>query len=173
MGIDSFLYRIVLVVHIATAAVGIGGLIAHGAYHAAAFRAALPSAAATILGTAVPARRTAEWALYGVAPTGIVLVAFSDDTWAYEDLWVVIGLVSWLAIISAVHAAVRPAVTTMVERAEALAADAADDPTVTGATPLDADEAARAGAGRLVVGELAVQVLAIVAVVAMIWKPLL
>ncbi|MEM7339266.1 MAG: hypothetical protein AAF467_11500 [Actinomycetota bacterium] len=170
MGIDSLLYRIMLVAHIGSVVVAIGGIIAHGAYHAAAFRAAAPQTAAVLLDAAGPARRSAEWALYGVIPTGIVLVAFSDDTFSYLDLWVMIGIVAWLGIISALHGAVRPAVTKLGERATELASGGSTSADSDG-DRLESDSTAQGIAGRLVIGEVTIQVLGVVALVAMIWKP--
>lgn len=160
MGIESWLYRLVLLLHIGTAIVGYGGMIAHGAYHAKAFRG--PAGAGGVLLEATRGvARIADYAIYALLPLGIVLIAISDDTFGFGDPWVSASFVVWFAIVAALHGAVRPAVRTLGERAAALPAE----------TSLDTDPAATAASRRLMIGEAASQVLLVIALVLMIWKP--
>ena len=62
-------YRIVLLLHILTAIVGFGGLIAHSVYNANAFRSTAGHAVAVFKGTAA-ATNIAHYAIYAVLPTG-------------------------------------------------------------------------------------------------------
>lgn len=160
MGIESTLYRLVLLLHIATAIVGFGGLIAHGAYHARAFRS--PAAtAASVLEITRGAAKVAEYAIYAVLPLGIVLIAISDDAFSLGDPWVSASFVVWLAMVGAYHGAVRPAVATMMSRARELSAE----------TVLSTDPEVEAASRKLMIGEAAIQLLVVVALFLMLWKP--
>ncbi|MEL7158586.1 MAG: hypothetical protein AAFN30_18590, partial [Actinomycetota bacterium] len=141
MGIESTLYRVVLLLHIATVIVGFGGLIAHGAYHARAFRS--PAAtAASVLEITKSTAKVAEYAIYAVLPLGIVLIAISDDAFSLGDPWVSASFVVWFLLIGAYHGAVRPAVRTMMSRATELSAE----------TVLSTDPEVEAASRRLMVG---------------------
>jgi uncharacterized membrane protein len=160
MGTGSALYRIILLLHIATAIVGFGGVITHGAYHARAFRGPA-GAAATILTATRGIGKIADYAIYAVLPLGIVLVAISDDAIGFGDPWISASFLVWILMVGAAHGAVRPAVKTMIERAGAIGED----------TVLETDTDAAAAARKLMIGEAAVQLLLVVALVLMIWQP--
>lgn len=160
MGTESVLYRIILLLHIATAIVGFGGLITLGAYHARAFRSTAANARA-VLDVTGQVGKIAEYAIYAVLPLGIVLVAISDDTFSMGDPWVSASFVVWFLMVGALHGAVRPAVKTIAQRAESLGAE----------TIVETDDAAMAAARKLMIGEAASQVLLVIALVLMIWKP--
>ncbi|MGF1596580.1 MAG: DUF2269 family protein [Acidimicrobiales bacterium] len=160
MGIDSWLYRIVLLLHIATTIVGFGGVITHGAYNARAFRGPAGAAEAIVSATR-SVTNLAHYAIYAVLPLGIVLVAISDDTFGLGDPWVSASFVVWFLTVGAAHGAVRPAVRTLGERAQALSPDAR----------LDDDPEATAATRRLMVGEAGTQILLVIALILMIWKP--
>lgn len=160
MGLESVLYRIILLLHIATAIVGFGGMIAHSAYHARAFKGPA-GLARNVLGTTGQVGKIAEYAIYAVLPLGIVLVAVSDSTFSMGDPWVSASFLVWILLVGALHGAVRPAVKTLTQRAEALDAD----------TILETDADAKGAAGKLMIGEAASQLLVVVALFLMIWKP--
>ena len=160
MGIESVLYRVVLLLHMDAAIVGFGGVIAHGAYHARAFRS--PAAtAASVLDITTGATKLAEYAIYAVLPLGIVLVATSDDTFSLGDPWVSASFVVWFLLIGASHGAVRPAVRTMMTRAQELTPE----------TVLSTDDVVAGASRRLMIGEAATQLLLVVALILMVWKP--
>jgi uncharacterized membrane protein len=160
MGTGSALYRIVLLVHILASIVGFGGVIANGLYHARAFRGPA-RVAGELLGATRGVTRIADYAIYAVLPLGIVLIAVSDDAFSFGDPWVSASFVVWFLLVGAAHAAVRPAVRALSTRAGALGPD----------TVLDTDPEAGAAARKLMVGEAATQLLLVVALVLMIWKP--
>lgn len=160
MGIESVLYRIILLLHIATVIVGFGGVITHGAYNAASFRG--PAGVAEAILTATRGvTKMAHYAIYASLPLGIVLIAISDKTYGMGDPWVSASFVVWIALVGAAHGAVRPAVATLSERAQALSTD----------TRLDSDPEANAAAKKLMIGEAATQLLLAIALILMIWKP--
>lgn len=160
MGTGTALYNIILLLHIAAAIVGFGGVIAHGAYIAGAFRAPAGSAEAVLSATKT-VTNIAHYAIYAVLPLGIVLIAISDDAFSFGDPWVSASFVVWFLLVGAAHGAVRPAVATLAERAQALSPDAR----------LDADPEAQAASKKLMIGESATQLLIVIALILMIWQP--
>jgi uncharacterized membrane protein len=160
MGTGSALYRIVLLLHIVAAIVGFGGVITHGAYHARAFRGTA-EAARSVLEAARSVTNIAHYAIYAVLPLGIVLIAISDDTFSMGDPWVSASFVVWFLMVGAAHGAVRPAVRSLSERAGTLDAGAS----------LQGDAEAQAAARKLMIGEAATQILLVVALYLMVWKP--
>ncbi len=159
MGTTSLLYRIVLLAHIASAIIAFGPMIANGILHARAFRSPATEAR-PVLGAARSVTRLADIGVYLLLPLGIVLIAISDDAFGYGEPWVSASFVVWFALVGAMHGAVRPAVRTLTERAEAI-----------GGARLDDDDAAIAATRRLMIGEAATQLLLAIALVLMIWQP--
>ncbi|MDH4077111.1 MAG: DUF2269 family protein, partial [Acidimicrobiia bacterium] len=149
-----------LLLHILAAIVGFGGVITHGFYNAKAFRSISRTAGELVAATR-NASKIAEYAIYAVLPLGIVLVAVSDKVYSMGDPWVSASFLVWILMVGALHGAVRPAVKTLAERAGAISAD----------TRLDTDAAALTASKKLMIGESATQVLVVIAIILMIWKP--
>ncbi|MDH5291358.1 MAG: hypothetical protein OEY41_15295, partial [Acidimicrobiia bacterium] len=132
----------------------------HGFYNAKAFRSISRTAGELVAATR-NASKIAEYAIYAVLPLGIVLVAVSDKVYSMGDPWVSASFLVWILMVGALHGAVRPAVKTLAERAGAISAD----------TRLDTDAAALTASKKLMIGESATQVLVVIAIILMIWKP--
>jgi len=160
MGIGTNIYNIVLLLHVATAIVGFGGMIAHGAYNAKAFRSPA-SEAATIMKTTQSAAKMVEYAVYAVMPLGVVLISVSDKAFSMGAPWVSAAFVVWFVVVGLFHAMIRPAQKVFAARAEEIA------PT----TVLSADPEAEASSRKLMIGELGVQVMTLVALYLMVWQP--
>ena len=160
MGTASLLYRIVLLLHIGSSIIAFGGLIANGALHARAFNG--PAGEGNVIlraGTTVS--KLADYALYAVLPLGIVLIAVSDDAFGFGDPWVSASFVVWFAVVGVTHALVRPAVRTMADRTDTIAAT----------DRLADDQEAIAASRKLMIGETITQILLAAALILMIWKP--
>ncbi len=160
MGTTSVIYRIVLVLHIAAAFVGFGGVIAHGAYNAKAF-AAKASEAITLLRTTKSVTSLAYNAIYGVFLLGIVLIAVSDGEWGFGEPWVSMSFVIWFALVGVTHGLIRPASSGLLERAEVLDPDAS----------MSEDGEVMGLAKKLALGEGIFQLLVVAAIVVMVWGP--
>ena len=166
MGTTAVIYRIILLGHIAAAIVGFGGLIAHGTFHAQAVRSD-PRSARSLLSTTVAVSRWANNSLYAVFALGIVLIALSDDVYGYGELWVSAAFLAWFVIVGLNHGLVRPARSRLIELADALASESVETET----TALADHEPARPSLARLALGEGLTQVLLVVSLALMIWKP--
>ncbi|MFT7599381.1 MAG: putative membrane protein [Acidimicrobiales bacterium] len=155
----SAIYRIILLLHIVAAVVGFGGVIAHGAYNAKAFRSAAGEAA-VLFRTTKAVTNLAHYAIYALFVLGIILVSLSDGQISFGDPWISASFIIWIALVGVAHGLVRPAVQALLERSEALSES----------TSLTTDSDATAAAKKLALGEGLTQLLLTVALVMMVWQ---
>lgn len=155
----SAIYQIILLLHIAAAIVGFGGVIAHGAYNAKAF-ASSAGDAAVLFRTTQAVTNLAHYAIYALFVLGIILVSLSEGDISFADPWISASFVVWIALVGVAHGLVRPAVAAMREAAEGLPAE----------QKLSEDATATATAKKLALGEALTQLLLVVALVVMIWQ---
>ncbi len=160
MGTGSAVYKIILLLHILATVVGLGGVITHGFYNARAFKGAARTAG-DVLAATRGVVKYADWAVYAILPLGIVLVSVSDKAYNFADPFVSGGFLVWILLVGAMHGAIRPAVAKLSERAAALPAD----------TVLSTDPEAEAASRRLMLGEAGAELLLVVALVLMVFKP--
>lgn len=153
-------YKIVLLLHIAAAIVGFGGVIAHSAYNAKAFSGTAGDAG-VLLRTTQLVTGLAHYAIYGVFVLGIVLVAVSDGSVEFSEPWISASFLVWFLLVGVAHGLVKPTVRGLTEKAESMAPDEQmnDDPEVVGM------------AKKLALGEGLTQLLLVVSLVLMIWQP--
>ena len=160
MGTASLLYRVVLLLHVAAAIVGFGGLIANGVLNARAFNGPATEGG-IILAAGATLSKLADYALYAILPLGIVLIAVSDDAFGFGDPWVSASFVVWFAVVGVTHGLIRPAVRAMAVRTGELGAGAR----------LADDDAGVAASRKLMMGETFTQILLAAALILMIWQP--
>ena len=91
-GITTGPYRVVLLLHILSAIVGLGGVMLNGIY-AVASRKAVGRGATVLLQTNAKATKVAELFIYAVPVLGFALIGMSDDAWGFDQTWI------WLSII--------------------------------------------------------------------------
>lgn len=153
-------YKIVLLLHIAAAIVGFGGVIAHSAYNAKAFGGTAGDAR-VLLRTTQLVTNLAHYAIYGVFVLGIVLVAVSDGDVGFGEPWISASFLVWFLLVGVAHGLVKPTVRALTETAEGMAPTSkmTDDPGVVGL------------AKKLALGEGLTQLLLVVSLVLMIWQP--
>lgn len=98
MGVDENLYRLVLVLHILTAIVGFGGMLACGLYINEVPRLSGRTGKALVDATAVVGR--IPMAAFCAAPVlGIMLVWLSDDLWKFDQAWISGSFLAYIALI--------------------------------------------------------------------------
>lgn len=157
---DSTLYKIVLLLHIAAAIVGFGGVIAHGAYNAKAF-AAKASEARVLLRATQTVTNLAHYAIYGVFLLGIILVSLSDKVISMGAAWISASMLVWFLLVGVAHGLVKPTVRGLLTEADAMAAD----------DVMSSSPGVVALAKKLALGEALTQILLVISIVLMVWKP--
>ncbi len=108
MGVESGLYRFVLLLHITTVVVGFGPLF----FSAASTRSARKRGGAEASAISEANQQVTEWAekaVYAVPVFGILLVLLSDGTWGFDQLWITLSFVLYFAVVAVLHAVVKPA----------------------------------------------------------------
>lgn len=156
----SVIYQIVLLLHIAAAIVGFGGIIAHSTYNARAFGGNAGDAR-VLLNTTQTVTNLAHNAIYGVFLLGIALVALSDGGIGFGEAWISASFVVWFAMVGLAHGMVKPAVRSLKEKAEGM----------NGATKMSDDPEVISLAKKLALGDGLTQLLIVAAIALMIWQP--
>ena len=113
-------YDLLLLLHILVAIVGFGAVFLNGIYGAQAKSRqgteGLAIAQANFLVSSV-----AEYFIYAVFVTGLLLVLISEDVWEFGQTWVWLAIVFYLAVIGISHGVLQPNVKRMIGLMEQLA----------------------------------------------------
>ncbi len=162
MGIDSGIYKSLLVLHILSAVVGFGGVMLNGLYGNEAKKRGGAEGLAVAEANISVSSRVAEIAIYLVFVFGVLLVVTSDGGWSFGDLWVSLSMGLYVVALGLTHGVMHPT----VKRMRNLMAD------MVGGPPHAAHvaELEQRGKTAAVVGTvLNLMVVAILAL--MVWKP--
>lgn len=152
--VGSFGYNLLLLLHLATVVVGFGAVSLNGVYNRKAMRAGSSSSAISTANFEVSA--LAEYAIYLVPVFGILVLLASGKTYQFSDGWVSASFLLYLIGLGVHHAVVRPGHRKLNA---ALASGRTDSPEVTGLNQ------------RLAVGAAVLNLLLVVILVLMVWKP--
>lgn len=167
MATTDMIYRIILLGHVVAAIVGFGALIAHGAIHAKAIGTDAVTAA-PVLRNAIAIARYADYGLYATLAFGMVLVSLSNDLYEYSQPWVIASIAVWLIVVALTHSMVKPGRSGLADLAESISQSAA---ALGPLEPLQEHELARPLIAKLAIGEAVTQLLLVVSLVLMVWKP--
>ncbi|HEX8770880.1 MAG TPA: DUF2269 family protein [Acidimicrobiales bacterium] len=160
-------YKLSLVLHLLTAIVGFGALVAMGVFGARA--AAHGEREGPVIFDYVVSSRWAEWVIYAVPVFGIITLLLSDDAWKFSQTWISISLLLYIAIIGVYHGAHRPNLVRMNQLMRELPAGAAGAAAGGDAPPQVAELEARGQKAGVFGGILNLLLVAVVAL--MVWKP--
>lgn len=121
MGINSGIYKLILVLHILSAIIGFGAVFLNGIYGQQA-RARRGSEGLAITQANFLVSRIAEYFIYAVFVFGVLLVVLSDDVWNFGDSWITASIVLYALGIGLSHGLLRPNVRRIVALQEELVA---------------------------------------------------
>jgi uncharacterized membrane protein len=121
MGINSGIYKLILVLHILSAIVGFGAVLLNGIYGQQA-RARRGPEGLAITQANFLVSRIAEYFIYAVFVFGVLLVVLSDDVWNFGDSWITAAIVLYALGIGLTHALLRPNVRRIIALQEELVA---------------------------------------------------
>lgn len=108
MGVDGEVYRLVLVLHIASVVVGFGAMALNSVYaRQARSRGGAEGLAISEANRSVT--RAASSFVYLVPLIGIALVVLSDDAWAFDQLWISLSFLLSIVAAGVLGAVVIPA----------------------------------------------------------------
>ena len=95
MGINSGIYKFVLVLHILSAIVGFGAVLLNGIYGQQA-RARRGPEGLAITQANFLVSRIAQYFIYAVFVFGVLLVVLSDKAWSFSDNWITAAIVLYV-----------------------------------------------------------------------------
>jgi uncharacterized membrane protein len=152
--IGSFGYNVLLLLHIATVIVGFGGLALGGVYNRKAMKSG--SAAANISTVNFEVNKLCEYAVYLVPILGIGLLGASGGAYKFSQGWVSASFALYIVGIGIAHGLMIPSHRKLNA---ALASGGPSSPEVPALNQ------------RLTVGGAVLNLLLVVIIVLMIWKP--
>jgi uncharacterized membrane protein len=168
VGLNSGIYKFLLVLHIACVVVGFGGVALNGLYGARAKRAGGREGLAISETNFWISERVAEPAIYAVFVLGILLVLTSDEAWEFDQKWISFSMLLYIVGIALTHAVLRPA----VKRMNALQAELAATGPAPGAGGPPPQVAQLESLGQRVgVVAAVLNVLVVIIIALMVWKP--
>lgn len=167
IGGDSGIYKLLVVLHILSAIVGIGTVMLNGLYAAQAQKRQGPAGRA-VSEANFAVSNVAEKVIYLIPVFGILLVlASEDDRIEFGDLWVWLSLLLFAIALAISHSVMIPG----HRRINALLAEMEQGPPPTGGPPPQVAQIEALGK-RQAAGGATLNLLATVILFLMIWKPL-
>ena len=121
MGTESTLYKVVLILHILVAIVGIGTVMLNGLYGAESKKRPGPGGLA-IAQANYRVSMVAENFIYAILVLGLILVWLSDGQWTFSQTWVWLSIVAFVVSLGVSHGVLLPRVRRMNALGEELAA---------------------------------------------------
>lgn len=166
MGIDSGIYKALLVLHILSAIVGFGGVFLNGV-HGAQAKKRQGAEGLAITDSAIAVGNVAEKVIYLVFVFGIALVLTSDDTWKFSHLWVGLSMGLYILAVGLSHGVLMP----NIHRMRALMAELVTAAPAPGGPPPQVAELEQRGKTVALVSTV-LNLMLVVILSLMIWKPL-
>jgi uncharacterized membrane protein len=165
VGLNSGIYKFLLLLHILSVVVGIGAVMLNGVYAAQAQKN--PGAPGRAISEANEfVSGVAEKVIYLIPVFGILLILVSDDAWKFSQTWVWLALLIYIAAIGVAHSILIPG----HRRINELLREMENAPPPAGGAPPQVAEIQKLGQRQAMAGMF--NNLAVVVLIAlMIWKP--
>src|SRR4051794_10509403 len=114
MGVDTDLYKLVLVLHILAVIIGFGGMFIAGFYGNEARKRPGREGLAVAETTLAVTGRIPTVAVCAVPILGILLVLLSDDLWKFSEAWVSLSFVLYIVLMGLATGMQVPAIRKIV-----------------------------------------------------------
>jgi len=121
VGINTGIFKLVLVLHILSAIVGFGAVLLNGIYGQQA-RARRGPEGLAITQANFLVSRIALYFIYAVFVFGVLLVVLSDKVWSFSDSWITTAIVLYVIGIGLTHGLLMPNVRRIIALQEELVA---------------------------------------------------
>jgi uncharacterized membrane protein len=170
VGINSGIYKLVLVLHILSAIVGFGAVFLNGIYGQQA-KSRRGSEGLAISQANFLVSKVGEIFIYAVFVFGVLLVVLSDDVWNFSDSWIVASIVLYALGLGLSHGVMQPNVRRMIALQDELVAMGPPPAgAAPGAPPRQVIELEQRGQRARIVGT-ALQLNLVVILMLMVWGP--
>ena len=161
----SGVYIVLLIAHIVSVVVGIGGVMLNGVYGAQA-KARPGPAGRAIVEANYKVTEIATYAIYAIPVFGVLLVLASHDAVKFSQPWLGISILLYIIALGISHGVMKPAVKQML----GLMTEMEQGPPPAGGPPPQAASMAALGQ-RLAAGGATLNLIAVAIIVLMVWKP--
>ena len=168
VGLNSGIYKFLLVLHLITVVVGFGAVMLNGVYAARAKKAGGREGVAIAEANTFVSDRVAELFIYAVPIFGILLILVSDDVWEFDQKWISFSFLLYIIGLGLSHGVLRPTVKRLNVLTAQLAA-AGPMPSA-GGPPPEVAEVEALGKRAGLVGA-ALNLIVVVVIALMVWKP--
>jgi hypothetical protein len=170
--IDGGFYKLFLVAHILCAIVGFGAVFLNGVYAAQMRKHPGPGSIA-IFEANFKVSEIGQYFIYGVFLFGLGLVGLSDHVWKFSQTWVWLATILFIVGLGLSHGVLLPAVKRMGVLMKGMAAAGPAAAAVEGAPPAMPPQLGEMmGLGkRVAVTGLSLDILVVVILAIMVWKP--
>lgn len=163
------LHKLLLVAHLMAAIVGFGAVYLNGIYGAEVKKRKGADGLA-VLQANERVSKVGEWIIYTVPIFGILLVVTSDKAFKFSQTWIWLALLLYLVGIGVSHGVMVPTVKKMEATMEELNAMGPPPAGAAGGPPPQVAVMEELGK-RLAAGGMFLNVLLVVIVAIMVWKP--
>jgi uncharacterized membrane protein len=164
-GVNSGIYKFLLVVHILSAIVGLGAVMLNGLYAAQTRKRPGPTGRA-VLEANLFVSEVAAYVIYAIAVFGILLVVASDEAWKFSQTWLWLSLLLYVVAIGISHAVMRPG----TKRIQELMIEMEQGPPPAGGSPRQVAQIQEIGT-RLEIGGPMLSLIVVLILFLMVWKP--
>lgn len=164
-GVDTGIYKFLLLCHILVAIVGLGAVMLNGLYAAQGQkRPGPPGRAIAEANWAVT--QIAEYFIYAIFVFGILLVLFSNEVFTFGQTWVWVAMLLYIAAMGISHGVMRPGTKQVL----ALLNEMEQGPPPAGGPPPQVAQLEATGK-KLAAGGMALNLIVVAILIMMIWKP--
>jgi len=166
VGITSFAYRLVFLLHILSAIIGFGGVMLNGVYASRAQKRPPAEGLAVMEVNTFVSLKVAEVFIWLTPIWGLGLVGLSDKVWEFGQTWVWLSIVIYLVALAVSFGLLQPRVKKLL----ALQREIVDGPPSAGGPPPQVAQLKALGAQ---IGPISgvLHLSLVVILVLMIWKP--
>ena len=164
-GLNSGIYKFLLVLHILSAIVGLGAVMLNGLYAAQTQKRPGPTGRA-VLEANTFVSGIAEYVIYSIPVFGILLIVASDEAWKFSQTWIWLSMVLYAIAIGISHAVMRPG----TKRIHELMIEMEQGPPPVGGPPPQVAQIQEVGK-RLGVGGPTLSIIVVLILFLMVWKP--
>jgi uncharacterized membrane protein len=164
VGLNSGIYKFLLVLHILSVIVGIGAVMLNGLYASQTAKRKGPEGRA-ISEANYWVSGIAEYVIYTIPIWGILLILVSDDAWKFSQTWIWMALLLFVIAMGISHGVMFPS----HKRVNEVLAEMERTPP-TGGAPPQVTELDRLNQ-KLAIGGMTLDIIVVIFVALMIWKP--
>jgi uncharacterized membrane protein len=164
-GTTTGIYKLLLVLHVLVAIVGLGAVMLNGIYAAQAQQRPGPPGRAVSEANEFVSK-IAEYFIYAIPVFGLLMIMFSDGAWKLSQTWIWLALTAYVIALGISHSVLIPG----HRKINQLLAEMEQGPPPVGGPPPQVATLEATGK-RMAAAGMATNLAVVVILVLMVWKP--